>query len=410
MIASSIVEAYAPLFKDYTLDFTKVGFTEGFIPRFEGSDIKKLCRFAAETFKNEDTLLELTGDFVIVGDIHGNIRDLLRILAYTGNPFHEKYLFLGDYVDRGEFSLEVCTLLFALKLALPNSIYLIRGNHEFKNINEKYGFKQEVVDEYDEDLYELFNEAFSYLPLAATINSKYFLVHGGISADLVNIKDINLIHRPIVSENDANEFANLVTDLVWSDPLAINALFLQSPRGYGCLFGKEAIDNFLAHTGVYKIIRAHQCVQGGIESIDEDKLITVFSSSCYSLAPPNKAGSLRIENDHVEKTSYEPIKQLKKETASYKDVKCCDHKVPLCSRLSFTQRSPKPRLPTNPLTKGTKLSPSNKKSHSVLSAKIVSFTARPKPYTVEPQINRRFSTNLMPKLKTIPTVYLPVED
>ena len=400
MIASSIVEAYAPMFKDYTQDFSKLGFSEGFIPRFEGSDLKNLCRMAEEMFKSEETLLDLSGDFVIVGDIHGNIRDLLRILAYTGNPFNEKYLFLGDYVDRGEFSLEVITLLFALKLALPSSIFLIRGNHEFMHTNAKYGFKQQVLAEYDEELYNLFNEAFSYMPLAAFINSKYFAVHGGISADLINVKDICEIPRPLVSECDAEEFAQLVTDLVWNDPIAINALYLTSPRGFGCLFGRDAIECFLERSGVFKIIRAHQCVQNGFESILDDKLITVFSSSNYSTAPPNKAGSLRIENDIIEKTSYEPIKQLKKETATYKDIKCGDHKIPLCSRLSCICQRPK-RAPPKPLSLN-KLSDRDRKCISTFSSRVVGFTARPMPYPLEVQINRRHSMNAMPKLKTLP--------
>ena len=262
--------------------------------------LKKLCAKALEILSTEPNVVRVTPPVTVCGDTHGQFFDLLELFSIGGQCPDTNYLFLGDYVDRGEFSLEVITLLFALKLALPSSIFLIRGNHEFMHTNAKYGFKQQVLAEYDEELYNLFNEAFSYMPLAAFINSKYFAVHGGISADLINVKDICEIPRPLVSECDAEEFAQLVTDLVWSDPIAINALYLTSPRGFGCLFGRDAIECFLERSGVFKIIRAHQCVQNGFESILDDKLITVFSSSNYSTAPPNKAGSLRIENDIIE--------------------------------------------------------------------------------------------------------------
>ena len=115
------------------------------IPSFDENVLIELCEEARSVFEKEDNILELEGDFIIVGDIHGSIHDLLRILK-----FHEendsRVLFLGDYVDRGHFSLECITILFALKVQYPNKFYLIRGNHEFDSLCSQYGFKDEILN------------------------------------------------------------------------------------------------------------------------------------------------------------------------------------------------------------------------------------------------------------------------
>ena len=103
-----------------------------------------LCLQAQTIFSKEDIILDLDGDVIVAGDIHGSLHDLLRIINYN-NVNHNKIVFLGDYVDRGNFSLECITLLFALKVLFPKNYYLIRGNHEFDSICSQYGFKEEIV-------------------------------------------------------------------------------------------------------------------------------------------------------------------------------------------------------------------------------------------------------------------------
>ena len=333
MIASSIVRVYAPLFKDFGLDFETLGSSTMYIPKFNGKDLNTLCSEALQKFADEPPLLNLHGEFTVIGDIHGNIRDLLRLLANTGSPFNERYLFLGDFVDRGEFSIEVVTLLFALKVVFPRTIFMIRGNHEFSEVNSNYGFKQQALNEYDETLYNAFNEVFSYLPVAAVINDKYFAVHGGLSEQLTSIEILNQIKKPVTSFVDGNPFSKLIGDMVWSDPISISGRFLESPRGYGSLFGKDAIMEFTKKENIDTIIRAHQCVQNGVERLAADKIITVFSSSSYSKTPYNRAGSLRIESDCITSQTYKPILQLTKAIAVYKEFECDAIKTPMCSRL-----------------------------------------------------------------------------
>ena len=92
-------------------------------------------------------------------------------------------LFLGDYVDRGEYSIEVLVYLFAMKINYPSNVTLLRGNHESRAMTEHFTFREEVLEKYnnDEEIYSLFLEAFETMPLSALVNSDYLCMHGGIS-------------------------------------------------------------------------------------------------------------------------------------------------------------------------------------------------------------------------------------
>jgi predicted phosphodiesterase len=176
-------------------------------------------------FKDDCSLLELAGNFTVVGDIHGNIDDLLRVFERRGYPPETNYLFLGDYVDRGQNSVEVLIMLYSLKVLFPSNIYLIRGNHECESVTAVYGFKREVCRRFSVQVYQKFVKSFSHLPYAAVVNNKYFCVHGGISPDLASVDEIADIEKPQISA--ASSLAN---DMVWSDPLDVNG-FVKSDRG-----------------------------------------------------------------------------------------------------------------------------------------------------------------------------------
>jgi serine/threonine-protein phosphatase 2B catalytic subunit len=106
------------------------------------------------------------------------------MLQKAGEPGSINYLFLGDYVDRGVLGIEVVLLLLAIKLSEPKSVVLLRGNHESRNMTESFTFREEVLQRFDLEVYDLFMEVFDALPVAALIAKKYLAMHGGISPEL----------------------------------------------------------------------------------------------------------------------------------------------------------------------------------------------------------------------------------
>jgi diadenosine tetraphosphatase ApaH/serine/threonine PP2A family protein phosphatase len=201
----------------------------------------------------EPVLLNLTGDFITVGDLHGNVDDLLQILGNFGYPPARSYLFLGDYVDRGSNSIEVLLLLYSLKILFPNHIYLLRGNHEFKAICNKYGFSEECETFFEtKKTYNRFCKSFCEMPIAAVMNDRVFCVHGGLSPKIDKLSEIMEIAKPL---HDLK--ASAAQDLLWSDPSNECSGFEKSERGMGFRFDSEVTANFVSRNRLTMMIRAH---------------------------------------------------------------------------------------------------------------------------------------------------------
>ena len=268
------------------------------LPIISPGDLNDICYSAGKLFKDERSLIRIDPPVTIVGDLHGHIMDLFYILSNFGLPPLKKYLFLGDLVDRGEFSIECVTMVFLLKILYPEQVFLIRGNHEFYYQCSQGGFVEQLQSFYnDPSIIEGFISVFNYLPLGALIANTFICVHGGIGPMVTYLESIDSIQRPI------NEFGNDIVDsLCWSDPSENVIGYQASNRGLGYLFGKDIMDKFHSKNQTKICIRGHECVMDGFLPQFDDTILTVFSASNYCGLMENKGSVLEI-CDHF---SYEP--------------------------------------------------------------------------------------------------------
>lgn len=249
-------------------------------------EIKYVLNKSRSIFLDQPTLLRLSPPVKIVGDIHGQFHDLIRIFNSCGYPPYTNYLFLGDYVDRGYKSLETILLLLCYKIKYPENFFMLRGNHESANITKIYGFYDECKRRLpsisgNHKLWKTFVDVFNALPIAATINDKIFCIHGGLSPDLADLKQIENIKRPTdIPDN------GLLADLLWSDPDPLIKNFSptnwpKNDRGVSYCFGKKHVDYFCLKFKMDLIVRGHMVVEDGYEFFDKRKLVTVFLAPNY---------------------------------------------------------------------------------------------------------------------------------
>ncbi|KAK6141919.1 hypothetical protein DH2020_024340 [Rehmannia glutinosa] len=185
------------------------------------NEIADLCDSAERIFASEPSVLQLKAPIKIFGDLHGQFGDLMRLFDEYGSPStagdiaYIDYLFLGDYVDRGQHSMETITLLLALKVEHPHQVHLIRGNHEAADINALFGFRIECIERMGERdgiwAWHRINRLFNWLPLAALIEKKIICMHGGIGRSINHVEQIENIQR---TANNAGAILVLGRDLV----------------------------------------------------------------------------------------------------------------------------------------------------------------------------------------------------
>ena len=256
-------------------------------------DLKLLCEKAKEIFIEESNVQNVSAPVIICGDIHGQIYDLLELFKKGGDIPNSRYIFMGDYVDRGYNGVEVLELLLALKIKYPEHITLLRGNHESRQICFAYGFYEEITRKYgNANAWEYFTDLFDYLPLAALVEGKIFCVHGGLSPYISTIDQIRLINRKMEIPREG-----VFCDLMWSDPDDIETWII-SCRGAGWIYGWKVVDEFTHINNLELICRAHQLVMEGFKYWFEKKnLCTVWSAPNYCYRCGNKASILKISSD-----------------------------------------------------------------------------------------------------------------
>jgi len=288
---------------------------------FSLSEISTVCDLAIETLKldsksallhlgSKDTINEQWGIF---GDIHGQYDDMVAMLTSFTNDWTNKqkveglkmrYLFLGDYVDRGAHSLEVVMSLLCWKILAPKQVYMLRGNHEILTVNGRYGFKDELVHAFGQSkglyIWKKFNSVFDYFPLAAVLNQEYFVVHGGLTEQLESVSQLDAISIPVQVHEGSQ---SLINNILWSDPnrRESDSNFMYNPNR-GPMFGNHAVaDFFLRNPGLKKIIRAHQVAQNGYWTALDGRVVTIFSAPRYKGECTNMAAVMIVERQKADR-------------------------------------------------------------------------------------------------------------
>ncbi|KAL0211025.1 hypothetical protein P9112_009323 [Eukaryota sp. TZLM1-RC] len=255
---------------------------------------KTLCYYVMEMLQEEPTVLELSSPLTVCGDIHGQFFDLLKLFEVGGQVDNTRYLFLGDFVDRGYYSLETITLLLLYKVKYPDRIFLLRGNHETRAISSAYGFYDDCLRHFGCSLpWSLFMEVFDVMALAAVVDGKYLCVHGGLSPDIRTVDQLRMLPRccEVPTSGPAS-------DVVWSDPISNpNVSWQVSPRGAGYEFGEGPAIEFLHGNDLKMLVRAHQLVATGFEYLFDKKCVTVWSAPNYCYRCGNEAAIMSITDD-----------------------------------------------------------------------------------------------------------------
>ncbi|KAL9251823.1 Serine/threonine-protein phosphatase PP2A-4 catalytic subunit-like protein [Drosera capensis] len=253
--------------------------------------VRALCEKAKEILMEESNVQPVKSPVTICGDIHGQFHDLAELFRIGGKCPDTNYLFMGDYVDRGYYSVETVTLLVALKVRYPQRITILRGNHESRQITQVYGFYDECLRKYaNANVWKIFTDLFDYFPLTALVESEIFCLHGGLSPSIETLDNIRNFDRVQEVPHEGP-----MCDLLWSDPDDRCGWGI-SPRGAGYTFGQDISEQF-NHTNSLKLIaRAHQLVMEGYNWGHDQKVVTIFSAPNYCYRCGNMASILEVDD------------------------------------------------------------------------------------------------------------------
>ncbi|KAF8759594.1 C-5 cytosine-specific DNA methylase [Rhizoctonia solani] len=244
------------------------------------AQVKELCLKAREILIEEGNVQYVDAPVTICGDIHGQFFDLIELFKMGGFCPETNYLFMGDFVDRGFYSVETFLLLLAFKVRYPDRITLIRGNHESRQITQVYGFYDECQRKYGSaNVWRYCCEVFDYLALGAVVDGRHIFT-----------TDSNDRPKQEVPHDGA------MCDLLWSDPDDIADWGL-SPRGAGFLFGAKVTKMFAHHNAIDLIARAHQLAMEGYKLMFDQTIVTVWSAPNYCYRCGNVASILELDEN-----------------------------------------------------------------------------------------------------------------
>ncbi|KDO32597.1 hypothetical protein SPRG_03070 [Saprolegnia parasitica CBS 223.65] len=254
----------------------------------------------------------------IIGDLHGQLDDLMLILRENGYPSPENpYVFNGDIVDRGNRSVEVSLIILIWMIVYPDAVHINRGNHEDKSITEVFGFMKECVAKYDQEVYSMYCVVFKWLPLATVLDKRILILHGGITREGITLDEMQTLPRQYYdlgkyrdvgrTKEDKKMFKHMrkVKDILWSDPATAPG-WKENARGAGINYGPDHVYKFMVKNRLELIIRSHECVPKGFDwpYAAKGMLVTLFSASNYCGAANNMGCFMRIPQSMNAKPSF----------------------------------------------------------------------------------------------------------
>jgi len=304
---------------------------------FNKEEVDILLKEVAQIIYKEKTLISIRSPAKIFGNLFGQYYDLMRYFEAYGNPSDfnpmgdiniNTYVFLGDYCDRGLYSLETIFLLFALKVRYPESIVLLRGHHEDENVNKKLGLFEDCEKRMNDPLlFSKINAIFDILPLACTIDNKILCVHGGIGSRLNFLSEITKIQKPFsIFQEVKSAEQQIIIDILYSEysedvqELSLNEERDVSKLGFITKYGKERVSKFLGENGLSLLVCSHSWVPEGVKAYNQDKVVVVYSASNYMDKAANIAGILNVTkncNQIIPKL----LDSFKQDKKYYKNIK-----------------------------------------------------------------------------------------
>ena len=276
------------------------------ISKLKFENISKIVRTVKNIFEEENLLLEFSvrkkvEKVYVIGDIHGNLETLMKLIEIINNNNPKLVIFLGDIVDRGPKQLECLLIVLALKILFPLKYYLLRGNHETLEMNQYYGFFQDFILRFNDQ--SKFNEILSFynvIPICALINETILCLHGGIPQDNDILKKLEGKKCKDFSAL-INSIAQGIYQIMWNDPKSGLQGFSDSFRGPGIkFFGSDAFEDFMEYNNLKYLIRAHECFPEGYRWFFNNQLLSIFSSANYrGFYSSNPASYAIIRNNEI---------------------------------------------------------------------------------------------------------------
>ena len=249
------------------------------ISELEFDNISKIFKKAKNIFDEEYLLLEFNvkenvEEVYVIGDIHGNLNTLMKLIEIINKNNPKLVIFLGDIVDRGSKQLECLLIVHILKILFPLKYYILRGNHETLEMNEYYGFFQDFILRFkDRNKFNEILKIYNVLPICALVNGTILCLHGGISQNFdiltqlknQKCKDFEKVYKSLEQS---------IFQIMWNDPKVELKGFSDSFRGPGIsFFGIDVFENFMKANTLEYLIRAHECFPEGFRWF--------FNKNCY---------------------------------------------------------------------------------------------------------------------------------